>query len=648
MLRLSKRCVILVLAAAVLFAASSWAGPALDDKAFCKPELRQFDGDTFEFAVMGDVRNQGTGDRIQVPDSFLANIDDVNVVAPEFTVIIGDLILGYSEDMALVEKQWDAYVAACGRFDQPAFSVIGNHDVSNKPMEDYFIGRFGDRRWFSWDFGNSHFIALDSDLVGGIDRIEGEQLDWLKADLSQHSEARHTFVLLHKPLWRPAYTASNWMKDVHPLLRQYGVTAVFAGHEHWYQKDDPIDGIAYYVTGGGGAEIGAAEYSGDFYHYMVVRVAGDDVTYSVRRDGREYPDDLVTAEQHNQMHYIAQELGTFEEPLKLDPASGFDGRASFALNNTTPYPIRYRLQWDNLPPNWKADELIQEGDLEPGSEHSVSFKLSAIPAPLTEPFVGPALKVDYTAKLKYMSGEVSGSRPVPVDFGEPPAEPETSGVNRSLQLDGKGQAIQIPFDERLNIEGPFTMEAWLKVGELGDRVGAMTRTESSGYGLFLAEGEPEIAFYLHDADKGAYVQIAADPKLIEPGRWTHVACTYDGDTASVWVNGKLAAKGTGPKTITRNKLPFYIGADTDNRGMPVSFLAGSVDEFRLSTVCRYDSEFHPPAVFEPDGDTLVLYHFDSFWANRILDFSGNGMHGVAIGGGHLTGDIPGGAKGGTG
>lgn len=614
--------------------------PAPDDKDFCKPELREFDGDTFEFAVMGDVRNQGTGDRIQVPDSFIANIDDANIFAPEFTVIIGDLILGYTEDMELVTKQWDAYVAACGLFDQPVFSVIGNHDVSNKPMEDYFIERFGDWRWFSWDFGSAHFVAIDSDLVGGIDRIEGEQLEWLKADLAQHRDKEHIFVFLHKPLWRSSYGRSNWMVDVHPLMKEYGVAAVFAGHEHWYQKDEPIDGIAYYVTGGGGAEIGTAEYSGDFYHYMIVRVDGDDVSYAVRRDGHEYPDDLVTAAQHNQMRYIAQELGAFEEPLRVDPASGFSGHATFSLENTTSYPVRYKLQWENLPSNWTTEQLIQEGDLAPGAEHSTSFKLTASPAYETEPFVGPALEVDYTAKLKYMSAQVSGSRPVPIDFGEPPAQPKLSKVNRSLELDGKAAAVQIPFDERLNVEGPFTIEAWLSLGELGDRVGALTRTEGSGYGVFLAEGGPEIAFYLHDAEAGNYVKLEADPELLPRDTWAHLACTYDGETASIWVNGKLAAKGTAPKTITKNQMPFYIGADPDYRGMPNSYFTGSVDEFRLSTTCRYDSEFDPPVQLETDDDTLVLYHFDSFWANRILDFSGKGMHGVALGAGHLTDDVP--------
>ena len=125
---------------------------------------------------------------------------------------------------------------------------------------------------------------------------------------------------------------------------------------------------------------------------------------------REYPDDLVTAEQHNDMRYIAQELGAFGEPIEIDPGSGFSGRATFTLENTTSYPISYKFLWDNLPPNWTTDELILEGDLAPGAEHSASFALSATPASETDPFVGPALRVDYTAELKYMTAEVSGSR----------------------------------------------------------------------------------------------------------------------------------------------------------------------------------------------------------------------------------------------
>ena len=37
-----------------------------------------------------------------------------------------------------------------------------------------------------------------------------------------------------------------------PLFIQYGVTVVFTGHDHFYERIKPQHGITYFVTGSGG------------------------------------------------------------------------------------------------------------------------------------------------------------------------------------------------------------------------------------------------------------------------------------------------------------------------------------------------------------------------------------------------------------
>ena len=56
---------------------------------------------------------------------------------------------------------------------------------------------------------------------------------------------------------------------------------MFGGHYHTYGPTREFDGIRYFITGGGGAEL-RPEYkkSGGEYHFMKIKVSGD--TFDVR------------------------------------------------------------------------------------------------------------------------------------------------------------------------------------------------------------------------------------------------------------------------------------------------------------------------------------------------------------------------------
>ena len=56
-----------------------------------------------------------------------------------------------------------------------------------------------------------------------------------------------------------------------------------------------------------------------------------------------------------------------------------------------------------------------------------------------------------------------------------------------------------------------------------------------------------------------------------------------------------------------------------------------MNEVRISKVARYDKDFTPAQRFEPDADTLALYHFDEGSGDELKDSSGNGHHGKIVG-----------------
>ena len=56
-----------------------------------------------------------------------------------------------------------------------------------------------------------------------------------------------------------------------------------------------------------------------------------------------------------------------------------------------------------------------------------------------------------------------------------------------------------------------------------------------------------------------------------------------------------------------------------------------MDEDRVSKVIRYTGDFAVPTIyFEPDDDTVALYHFDEADGTVVKDASKNGNHGNLI------------------
>jgi 3',5'-cyclic AMP phosphodiesterase CpdA len=259
---------------------------------------------TFQFVVLGDTRSG-----VEV---FKRNIQEINLLDPDVVFNTGDLIRGVGsgspeERKAKTEAMWDEYDQIVKDFEVPLVMVAGNHDVRSPMTREMYNRRYG-RTYFSFDHKGVHFIVLDSEIQekdakwaqdSSTRRLGAEQLEWLKKDLAASRDARLKFVLLHRPFWQPGGFSDgpfqDWMETVHPLLAQYGVNAVFGGHDHFYRKDDLIDGVQYYTSGGGGVPVEGDPKDGAFHHFCVVTVRGDQWKVAIVKPGSIEPDTVVTS-----------------------------------------------------------------------------------------------------------------------------------------------------------------------------------------------------------------------------------------------------------------------------------------------------------------------------------------------------------------
>jgi hypothetical protein len=92
---------------------------------------------------------------------------------------------------------------------------------------------------YSFDYGDGHFLCLDSNLY--LDPTEASWQQWIAKDLAG-TDAPWKFVVFHHPCFNVGlehYTEQH-MRVLAPLFEQHGVTIVFHGHEHNYQRTRPL------------------------------------------------------------------------------------------------------------------------------------------------------------------------------------------------------------------------------------------------------------------------------------------------------------------------------------------------------------------------------------------------------------------------
>ena len=306
-------------------AATPWTSLAAND-----------DDANFHFLLVSD-RTGGAR-----PGVFASAIPKANALQPAFVASLGDLIEGYTEDQAQIDREWDEFEGFINGLEVPFFYVAGNHDMNNAVMANTWQARFGPS-YYRFVYKDVLFLVLNSELFGMVadpaKPVPGpwrqeEQLAFIAETLAKHPNPRWTIVLIHQPLWDfPEGVRGDW-PQVEAMLgtRRY---TVFAGHFHRYVKH-VRQGRKYITlaTTGGGSSLRGGPY-GEFDHVAWVTMTDDGPQLANLMLEGIHDENIVTAASRAAVRTMVGAVRSLSFPSDAVPAQRFEsGSAAFEIKNS--------------------------------------------------------------------------------------------------------------------------------------------------------------------------------------------------------------------------------------------------------------------------------------------------------------------------
>jgi hypothetical protein len=204
--------------------------------------------------VAGDIAKR------QIPAEHNKTAQLVEGIKPSYVLTVGDNQYDngtLSEFQTYYDKTW-------GKFKNITKPTPGNHEWYDNlnGYKSYFgsgIATPQGKPYYSFDVGDWHFVALDSDPL--TDGVKDEQIAWLRQDLANNQKACVGGYWHH-----PRFNSGEYgdIKAIAPFwdeLLKVKADVVFSGHDHHYErikplnsagKPDDANGIRSAVVGIGG------------------------------------------------------------------------------------------------------------------------------------------------------------------------------------------------------------------------------------------------------------------------------------------------------------------------------------------------------------------------------------------------------------
>lgn len=267
----------------------------------------------WRFGFVGDT--QQADDKLE---PLMATLEKHDV---EFVLHLGDMV-----DESTSDLEWDRLLEAALKHRIRLMPVVGNHDIRRDYADDG-ASRFRQyfphlpNTFYHFRHRGVNFLMLNSErsFVAG-----SEQAAFLRWHLEKHPGT--AIACLHRPIFTASdrdrgsmYSRRLWL---HGGLVGSDIVAVLAGHNHYYERTKPLDGVTYVVSGGGGGVLRdpaesnshTAAHVAKINHYGLGQVYDDRIAVEIRATD----DDRVLDEFALPLHKTSRKQGGYHNRHSME------------------------------------------------------------------------------------------------------------------------------------------------------------------------------------------------------------------------------------------------------------------------------------------------------------------------------------------
>lgn len=185
--------------------------------------------------------------------------------------------------------------------------------------------------------------------------------------------------------------------------------------------------------------------------------------------------------------------------------------------------------------------------------------------------------------------------------------PNSSISNNALNFDGVNDYVSVNSASGLNITSNISLSAWVfrnSSGKYDCIIGKDNYASNNGYSLWIYNDDK---LTLRFGNSRIYKSIASIPS----GVWVHLAGTFDGTNARLYINGTLDSYYPATSPSSNNGL-LYLGTPQDAVGNVSYNFSGALDDIRIWNIAISQSDIQSSMNSELLGNESGLVAHYSF------------------------------------
>ncbi|MBN1998479.1 T9SS type A sorting domain-containing protein [candidate division KSB1 bacterium] len=183
----------------------------------------------------------------------------------------------------------------------------------------------------------------------------------------------------------------------------------------------------------------------------------------------------------------------------------------------------------------------------------------------------------------------------------------------ALGFDGVDDYATVPNNENLNVTENFTIELWLK-SDVSNKAWAQILEKGfyDEYSLGFYGSTGKVVGALSTQEDGNYKFkniLGPSTTALQPGQWHHVAATYDGENARLYIDGVLESEKPVHAVARRLNGDLILGATKKPNGQVKLNYTGLLYDLRIWNYARTNEQITTAMLQELTGNEpgLVCY-----------------------------------------